>query len=321
MTLGRASMTMLLLFVGCGRDTAPPATGTIEATETNLGAEFSAKISELRVHEGDRVAAGDTVATLSATTLPADLARQEATVQDATAQLADLRAGARSEEIARSEAEVRRAEAEAELAETTRRRVVPLATSGVIAAQLGDEARAAAAQTAARLAAARDALRLLKAGPRPDAVNAAGARLRQARAALDAVHARERDLVLVTPVAGQVRSIWFERGELVPTGRSVLTISDAQHPWVRVYVGQALFARLTPGIAALATLDVGGQTINGRVVALSDQAEFTPRVALTEEERADLTFWVKVALSDSSGRAKAGLPVTVRFVFPDSLKH
>jgi HlyD family secretion protein len=50
----------------------------------------------------------------------------------------------------------------------------------------------------------------------------------------------------------------------------------------------------------------------GRVVAVADRAEFTPRVALTEAERDDLLFGVKIAFADTSGLLRAGLPVTVR---------
>jgi HlyD family secretion protein len=46
-------------------------------------------------------------------------------------------------------------------------------------------------------------------------------------------------------------------------------------------------------------------------MSISDKAEFTPRVALTEEERADLLFGVKIEFRDTSGMLKAGLPVTV----------
>jgi HlyD family secretion protein len=53
--------------------------------------------------------------------------------------------------------------------------------------------------------------------------------------------------------------------------------------------------------------------VPGRVVASRDRAEFTPRVALTEEERADLVFGVKVAIADTTGALRAGLPVTVTF--------
>jgi HlyD family secretion protein len=48
-------------------------------------------------------------------------------------------------------------------------------------------------------------------------------------------------------------------------------------------------------------------------VAINPKAEFTPRIALTERERADLLFGVKVALSDTTRALKPGLPVTVRF--------
>ena len=41
------------------------------------------------------------------------------------------------------------------------------------------------------------------------------------------------------------------------------------------------------------------------------EAEFTPRVALTEKERADLLFGVKVALTDTTGLLQPGLPATV----------
>ena len=51
----------------------------------------------------------------------------------------------------------------------------------------------------------------------------------------------------------------------------------------------------------------------GRVVEIASQAEFTPRVALTESEQANLVFGVKVALAPSGGALKAGLPADARF--------
>ena len=53
------------------------------------------------------------------------------------------------------------------------------------------------------------------------------------------------------------------------------------------------------------------RSFNGRVVAINSKAEFTPRVALTEDERADLMFGVKIEFQDSTGALKPGLPVTV----------
>lgn len=307
------AVLLLLFAVACRSDNAVPATGTIEATEAGIGAEVTGRLIALRVQEGDRVNAGDTLAILSTATLASDINRQEAGVAEAEAQLSDTRAGARSQEVARAAAELDRSEAELALAESTRRRIEPLVTRGDVPAQQGDEARAAVMQAGARVAAARAALSLLQVGPRAGAVASASARVRQAVASLDAVQARRGDLALVAPMAGRVRATWYERGEIVPVGRPVLTLADESHPWVRVYVGQETFARIAAGTPVTATLDIAGPAIAGRVVALADRAEFTPRVALTEDERADLMFWVKIALTDSTRRAKAGLPITVRF--------
>ena len=51
--------------------------------------------------------------------------------------------------------------------------------------------------------------------------------------------------------------------------------------------------------------------IDGRLVDIAPRAEFTPRAALTERERADLVFAIKVSYDDPGGRLKAGLPVTL----------
>jgi len=291
----------------------PSATGTIEFTDTDVAPDLNGRLGALRVHEGDRVKAGDTLAILTAATMPADIARQEANVADASAQLKNLEAGARSEEIARAEAEVQRTATALKLAQQNRQRIEPLAAKGTVPAQRGDEVRAAELDATARLAYAQQTLRQAQSGPRPNEVAAAQARVRQAEAGLASLRAHAGELILTAPSAGRVRGTWFEQGELVPAGRPVLTLADDTKPWVRVYVDQAGFAKLTTGAPATAQLDVGGATIPGHVVTMSDKAEYTPRVALTEKERADLTFWVKVALDDSTGRAKAGLPVTISF--------
>ena len=304
----------LLVAAACGRSASPnTATGTIEFTETDIAPDLSGRLGTLRVHEGDRVTLGDTLAILTAATMPADIAGQQAAVTDARAQLKGLEIGARPEEIARADADVRRAAAALKLAQENRRRIEPLATNGTLAAQRGDEVRAAEADATERLAAAQQTLRQLRNGARTEEMTAARARVQQAEAALAALRAHAGELVLTAPSSGRVRGTWFEPGELVPAGRPVLTLADDGRPWVRVYVDQQKVAKLIPGTKVTAHLDVGGDAIRGHVVALSDKAEYTPRVALTEKERADLMFWVKVVLDDSTGRAKAGLPVIVIF--------
>jgi HlyD family secretion protein len=83
---------------------------------------------------------------------------------------------------------------------------------------------------------------------------------------------------------------------------------------VRVYVAPAAFERLAVGTRATVRVSGGSDaSYPATVVALNSRAEFTPRVAMTETERGDLLFGVKLVVADTTGRIKAGLPVTVTF--------
>jgi HlyD family secretion protein len=136
-----------------------------------------------------------------------------------------------------------------------------------------------------------------------------------ARAALAAAEATVADLVLTAPVSGTVLSRNAEPGEMLGVGQSALTLGEVRRPWTRVYVSSLVVPRVRVGQTAVATLDgMPDARFPGRVVAVNDRAEYTPRIALTEKERADLLFGVKVVFDDSTGTLKPGLPATVEIL-------
>lgn len=291
------------------------AVGTVEIREHDVAAMTAARVVQLLVDEGATVDAGDTVAVLSVSTLAADIEQRRASVATAQAALREAQAGPRSAEIERAEADLRAAEAEADRAARDLVRIQALTESGALAQQQLDAARTLATTTANRRESLRETLRLLRQGTRPERIAGARAEVETARAALAAAQATRSDLVLLSPVRGIVLGRHAEVGEVVPAGTPVLTIGESAKPWVRVYVSPSDAASLTVGERAVATLDdVPDREFPGRVASVATKAEFTPRVALTENERADLLFAVKVELQDSTGTLKAGLPVTVRIV-------
>jgi HlyD family secretion protein len=264
------------------------------------------------VEEGQAVRAGDTLATLSQSTTRADVAENEAKVRAAEASLREARAGARPREIERAEAELRRSEAEAVRASQDLERLRPLVAAGAESPQSLDGATAEAASAVARRDAAREEVQLLREGTRPERIDLARAQLANARATLAAVAAVAGDLVLTAPVSGTVLSRNAEPGEMLSSGQSVLTLGESGATYTRVYVPTRELPSVRTGQAATAHLDgFPDRPFKGRVVAISSTAEFTPRIALTEKERADLVFGVKVALEDTTGMLKAGLPATV----------
>jgi multidrug resistance efflux pump len=181
-------------------------TGTVEARQVDVSAKLTGRVVELHVQEGQPVERGQPLARLDAEELGADVVRAEAALAATEAQLRDLEAGARPQEIREAEARVAQAQArlddlragsraqEIEQAraalrnaavtrEWTQReleRTRELYSRDLVAAQDLDRARQAHESAAAQEQAARERLELLEAGPRQHEVEAARAELRAA---------------------------------------------------------------------------------------------------------------------------------------------
>jgi HlyD family secretion protein len=111
-------------------------TGTIEARDVDLSAKTTARVAAIRVEEGSHVRLGELVIQLDDAEPVADVARLEAGVRVAQAQLRDLLAGARKEEIAEARAQASRAEAAlADLLAGARREEIQAARQVVAAAE------------------------------------------------------------------------------------------------------------------------------------------------------------------------------------------
>jgi HlyD family secretion protein len=314
----RCALTAFAVIVAaCSRNGGDgiEAVGTVEIREHDVAPMTAARVVRVLVDEGAAVDAGDTVAVLSVSTLAADIEQGRARVATAQAALREAEAGPRNAEIDRAEADLRAAEAEADRAAKDLVRIQALTESGALAQQQLDVARTLATTSANRRDALRETLRLLRQGTRPERIAGARAEVETARAALGAAQATRSDLVLLAPVRGIVLGRHAEVGEVVAPGTPVVTVGESAKPWVRVYVSPPDAASITIGAPAVATLDdLPNREFPGRVASVATKAEFTPRVALTENERADLLFAVKVELEDSTGTLKAGLPVTVKIL-------
>ena len=309
MTFRKSLILAVLLLVACRADNDVIARGTVEMREYDVAPTVAARVVSVRVDEGDAVRAGDTLAVLTVADAGPQLAQQAARVEAARATLADLRAGARSPEIARAEAELSAAEAEAVRTGRDLERAERLMSEGVIARRELDDATAAARVAAERRDAAGAALRLLNAGARDQQIRAAEAELRAAEAARSGTEERLHDLVLTAPVDAVVLSRHAEPGEVIPAGVSVVKVGDAAHPWVRAFVRQDQLASLNVGGRLRVAPEGWSQEVGGAVQSIDAEAQFTPRVALTASERSDLMFGVRIALDSA---LPSGVWVVVR---------
>jgi len=166
-----------------------------------------------------------------------------------------------------------------------------------VSAQQYDELNATAAAAAARLAAMR----------------AASSESTAASAAVAAALAIRDQLTIVAPEDGIIVTRYAEPGEPIISGTPIASLGLVRRPWIRAYVGDRFIGRVRAGQGVTVRADGYDQPFPGRVVEIAPRAEFTPRAALTERERADLVFGIKVEADggDAGGRLKAGMPVTL----------
>jgi HlyD family secretion protein len=134
-----------------------------------------------------------------------------------------------------------------------------------------------------------------------------------ARAGLLATEAIRQQLTVIAPEDGIILTRFADPGEVLSAGTPVVSLGLVRRPWVRAYVGEHFIGRVKLGRPAMIRLDGVDRAFPGRVVEIASRAEFTPRAALTERERADLVFGIKVQADsqDLGGRLKAGMPVTL----------
>ncbi|MFI5213381.1 MAG: HlyD family secretion protein [Gemmatimonadales bacterium] len=299
----------------CRRGDSPlAASGTVEATEAELGFQSPGRIETIRVHEGDRVHAGDTLALLERSELFARRAQAVAQIGAARAALDELVAGSRSEERVQAQqafqaATDRLADAQRDLDRTRR-----LFEAGALSQEAYDKARLQLDVLRAQKSEAEQQLQLVQIGPRPERIEAQRALVAQAEAALAQLDAMLANAVIRAPFDGVVTVKGREMGETVPAGAPVVTIVDLSDRWVRIYIPEDQIGAVRLGQNAEITADTyPGKRYAGQVSFVASEAEFTPRNVQTREERVKLVYAVKVQIAqDPTIDLKPGVPADVK---------
>lgn len=288
------------------------ATGTIEVTKTDITSKVGGYLVELKVREGDAVNKGNLVAMIDRPDLKAQLWRDEAALSKARAQLRDLEQGARSQELQEAAANLAAAKSQAVKAQSDFNRYSTLFREGAISTQQLDASRSAHEVAANALTAAQSRYSLLLSGNRPETIVAQRLEVERSEAVLAASRTQVADLEVNSPLAGRVLSKNYERGEYVNAGAAIATIGDMNDCWVKIYVSTEQLGKIRLGQAASVKIDAyPDKTFRGEIKEISQNAEYTPRQSITQRERANMVFAVKVKLDNPAETMKPGLPADV----------
>ncbi len=212
----------------------------------------------------------------------------------ARARLAELLAGARTEEERETEAALVQAEANVVVAERALETARELYADKLELKQRLDLAEAdyKAAQ---------------------QAKTAAAGRLETARAALTAAQKGLSDAVVKSPLDGVVLLKIREAGEMTMAGQPIVRLGDLDRKWLRVYVAETQISRVKLGQDAEVMVDAEPRrTFPGTVTEISQEAEFTPKNVQTREQRTKLVYGVNIEMADPDNELKPGMPADAR---------
>jgi HlyD family secretion protein len=270
---------------------------------------------------------------------PEEIQQAEANASALRASLDAARNGPRSQDLAQAHADYDAAQADAVNAQADFERMQKLVGTDTISRMEFDSYRGKRDSTAKKAESARERFAELQAGTRHEDLQAAEAHYQQAQAALAlsrkgsrsediaaardalaAAQARVDDIdvslaeaQLAAPAEGIVETVSVRPGDLVASGRIVLTMLEPTQLWVKVYVPETDLSRVKLGQAARVTVDgMPGHTFTGHVKQIASVAEFLPRNVQTPDDRQHQVFGVKVYVDNVNGTLKSGMSASAK---------
>jgi HlyD family secretion protein len=283
--------------------------GNIEISDVAASFKVPGRVLVRLVSEGEPVEAGQVLARLDDAELAREVEIRRAELGAARAALAELEAGSRREEIDQARANLARTRAEAARATSERARQESLFAREVISTRELEASQAADRVASAQVDGAAYQLALLESGARPEQIDQARERMRQATEALALAETRLTYATLDSPLTGLVLAEHVEAGEQVAAGTPVVTIGDLSSVWLRGFVDETDLGRVRVGQAVRVTTDTWPDRVfPGTVAFIASEAEFTPKSVQTAKERVKLVYRIKVDIANPSGELKPGMP-------------
>lgn len=304
-------IVVILIISGCGEE-GGRYQGYVEGEFLYLGSSQPGRMEVMAAKVGQEMSEGAVVFQLASDYEETLVRQAEAELAAARDSLNDMKSGLRQTEIAAIEAQVAQAKASLENSAANLKRTEALyQTKTVPKAQL-DSAKAVAEADAARVEQLSSQLATAKLPTgREEQIRSQAAKVGALTAALDQAQWRLNEKSVLAPTAGLVYDIFFRPGEWVGAGSPVVRFLPPENVKVRFFVPQEDFGRLSLGQEVV--IEVDGQAgLPARITYLSSQAEYTPPIIYSNENRSKLTFMVEARPEVADGRLNPGQPVEVK---------
>lgn len=282
----------LMVTVSCADENGSDAYGQFEADETVISAETNGRLLAFDIEEGQQIEEGARVGLIDTTQLYLQREEVLASIHSIQTNINKLNA---QKAVLESQLETARKELN---------RFESLKQGNAVTQQQLDSAEGRV-QTLQR--------QIESVEVEKGSVSAEVARM---EAKIAQINDQIERATITNPVNGTVLNKFAEEHELTAQGKPLYSIANLDEMILRIYISGAQL----PGVRLGETVEVifdqnktDNQTVRGHVSWIASEAEFTPRMIQTKEERVTQVYAVKVRVDNPDGKLKIGMPGEVRF--------
>ena len=279
-----------LLLAGCATDDKEfDATGTFEATEVTVSAEQTGRLLRFTAEEGRKVEAGSLLGLVDTVQLYLRARQIGATRLVYATQRPDIH-----KQIAATRQQIAKARQDVE-------RFSQLVGDGAANRKQLDDATHQLAFLRRQLEAQTATLQ--------NSANSLSAQMNTVDVEKLQVADQLAKCRIHTPIGGTILETYVEPGEFVTTGKPLFTVADIDRMYLRAYLTSNQLRNVKLGQRVNVLSDYGDgrrKSYPGTVTWISSKSEFTPKTILTDDERANLVYAVKIAVRND-GHLKIGM--------------
>lgn len=289
-------VAVLVMLVSCGKkEKAYDATGVFEATEVTVAAEQSGVLMTFNMNEGDEIALGQEVGLIDTIQIALKIQQAGATKAVYQSQKPDM-----EKQIAATRQQLAKARLD-------QQRYKELVRDGAAPSKMLDDATSQVLVLEKQLAAQVSAL--------STSTNALNKQMAASDVQVSQLLDQLKKCHITAPIKGSVLEKYVEQGEYVGIGKPLFKMADTEQMYIRAYITSAQLKDIKVGQKAKVFADYGDdqkKEYEGTVSWISSRSEFTPKTILTDDERADLVYALKVQIQND-GYVKIGMYGEVKF--------
>lgn len=272
------------------------ASGTFEATEVIVSSEANGKLESFQLTEGDQLAKGQYVGYVDSIQLYLKKRQLLATNKALQVKRPDISVQVSSikEQIAKAEFE--------------KRRIQRLLADNAATQKQLDDANSQIEVLKKSLNAQVNSL--------STSVNSLNEESNTNTVQVSQIEDQLKKCKIINPIQGTVLNKFVEEKEVVTQGKALYKIADTKNLFLRAYIVSEQLEKIKIGQKVKVFINISEdkqKSYSGTITWISDKAEFTPKTIQTQDERQNLVYAVKIAVTNTDGLIKIGMYGDVDF--------